>query len=66
MDYFHTDWEAMTTNDWVGTILTVIIFLLMVGLYVYVLRPKKRDHFESKKYIPLDDDQMNRGNNNGG
>jgi len=65
-EYFHTDWAAMTTTDWVGTILTVVIFLLMVGLYVYVLRPKNRDRFESKKYIPMDDDEMNRGNNNGG
>jgi len=64
-EYFHTDWAAMTTTDWVGTILTVVIFLLMVGLYVYVLRPKNRDRFESKKYIPMDDDEMNRGNNNG-
>lgn len=39
-DYFSTDIQAMTTNDWVGTILTVVIFLLMLGLYVYVLRPK--------------------------
>ena len=65
-EYFYTDWAAMTTTDWVGTILTVVIFLLMVGLYVYVLRPKNRDKFESNKYIPVDDDQMNRGNNNGG
>ena len=57
-EYFHTDWEAMTTNDWIGTILTVVIFLLMVGLYVYVLRPKNRDKFESKKYIPLDDEDL--------
>lgn len=55
-EYFHTDWQAMTTTDWVGTILTVLIFLLMVGLYLYVLRPKNRDKFESKKYIPLDDE----------
>ena len=65
-DYFHTDWAAMTTTDWVGTIITVVIFLLMVGLYVYVLRPKNRDKFESKKYIPLDDEQMKSGENNGG
>jgi cytochrome c oxidase cbb3-type subunit 4 len=56
IDYFHTDWEAMTTTDWVGTILTVVTFLLMVGLYLYVLRPKNRDKFESHKNIPLDDD----------
>ncbi len=55
-EYFRTDWEAMTTTDWVGTILTVVVFLLMVGLYLYVLRPKNRDKFESHKNIPLDDD----------
>lgn len=66
MGYFHTDWEAMTTTDWVGTILTVVIFLLMVGLYVYVLRPKNRDKFESRKYIPMDDEPMNSGDKNGG
>ncbi len=65
-DYFATDFQAMTANDWVGTILTVVIFLLMLGLYVYVLRPKKRDHFEKQKHIPLDDEQMNNGDNNGG
>jgi len=66
MEYFHTDWQAMTTTDWVGTVLTVVIFLLMVGLYFYVLRPKNRDKFESKKYIPLDDEQIRSGENNGG
>jgi len=65
-DYFHTDWAAMTTTDWVGTIITVVIFLLMVGLYVYVLRPKNRDKFEARKHIPLDDEQMKSGENNGG
>ena len=65
-EYFHTDWEAMTTTDWVGTILTVVIFLLMVGLYVYVLRPKNRDKLETHKHIPVDDESMNSGDNNGG
>lgn len=61
-EYFHTDWEAMTTNDWIGTIVTVVIFLLMVGLYAYVLRPKNREKFESKRFIPLEDeDQPKRG-----
>ena len=55
----------MTATDWVGTILTVVIFLLMVGLYFYVLRPKNRDKFESKKFIPVDDDKFNSGENNG-
>ncbi len=65
-DYFHTDWEAMTTSDWIGTILTVVIFLLMLGVYLYALRPKNRDSLESRKYIPLDNDELNNGENNGG
>ena len=66
-DYFSTDWGAMTATDWFGTILTVVIFLLMVGLFVYVLRPKNREKFESRKYIPLDEDEtVIKGDNNGG
>jgi len=57
----------MTATDWFGTILTVVIFLLMVGLFVYVLRPKNREKFESKKYIPLDEDEtVINGDYNGG
>ena len=65
-DYFHTDWAAMTTTDWVGTILTVVIFLLMVGLYVYVLRPKNRDKLESHRFIPMDEDRTDSGEKNDG
>ncbi len=54
----------MTVTDWVGTILTVVIFLLMVGLYVYVLRPKTRKRLEAKRFIPLDDDKTDSGDNN--
>jgi cbb3-type cytochrome oxidase subunit 3 len=57
----------MTATDWFGTILTVVIFLLMVGLFVYVLRPKNREKLESRKYIPLDEDEtVIKGDNNGG
>ncbi len=65
-DYFHTDWAAMTTNDWIGTILTVVVFLLMVGVYAYALRPKNREKLESKRFIPVDDDQIESGEKNGG
>jgi cytochrome c oxidase cbb3-type subunit 4 len=65
-EYFHTDWEAMTTNDWIGMILTVVIFLLMVGLYFHVLRPKNREKFESKRFIPLDEGKHETGEKNGG
>ena len=65
-EYFHTDWAAMTTNDWIGLILTVVIFLLMVGLYVYVLRPKNRDKLERQRFIPVDDERTDSGDKNGG
>lgn len=66
MEYFHTDWEAMTRNDWIGTIVTVVAFILMVVLYVYVLRPKNRDRLEAHKHIPVDDERTNIGEKNGG
>ena len=65
-DYFHTDWEAMTATDWVGMILTVVIFLLMVVAYVYVLRPKNRERLETYRHIPLDDERNDSGEKNGG
>nr|WP_255537870.1 cbb3-type cytochrome c oxidase subunit 3 [Motiliproteus sp. SC1-56] len=65
-EYFSTDWTAMTANDWVGTVLTVVVFCLMVVVYVYALRPKNREHLESKKYMPLDDERTDNGDKNGG
>lgn len=65
-EYFQTDWEAMTTNDWIGMILTVVVFLLMVGLYFYALRPKNRDKLEKNKYIPVDEERIDSGDKNGG
>ena len=65
-EYFHTDWEAMTTNDWIGTILTVVIFILMVVAYFQVFRPKNRDRLERHKHIPFDGEQDSSGENDGG
>jgi len=65
-EYFHTDWEAMTTSDWIGTILTVVIFILMVVAYVQVFRPKNRDRLEKNKHIPFDEEQDSSGENDGG
>ncbi len=60
-DYFHTDWGAMTITDWVGTILTVVIFLLMIWAYFYALRPKNREKLEAQRFIPLDEDRIDNG-----
>jgi len=56
MDFFNTDWAAMTFNDWIGTIVTVAIFFLMIWAYVYAFHPKNKEKFESQRHIPLDDD----------
>ena len=56
----------MTTNDWIGTILTVVIFILMIVAYFQVFRPKNRDKLESKRFIPFDVDKHDSGEKNGG
>ena len=55
-EYFQTDWAAMTLSDWIGTIVTVIIFLLMIWAYVFVLNPKNKEKLESQRHLPFDDD----------
>lgn len=55
----------MTATDWVGTVLTVVIFALMVVAYFQVFRPKNRDELEDKKHIPFEDDDEDRGENDG-
>ncbi|NBC13983.1 MAG: CcoQ/FixQ family Cbb3-type cytochrome c oxidase assembly chaperone [Gammaproteobacteria bacterium] len=56
----------MTPTDWVGLILTVVIFVLMVVAYFQVFRPKHRDKLESRKHIPFDEDLEDLGDNDGG
>jgi len=54
-NYFYTDYSAMTTNDWIGLSVTVIIFILMAIAYFKVFRPKNRDKLEKHKFIIMDD-----------
>lgn len=65
-DYFHTDWGAMTPSDWIGTILTVVVSLLMVVAYFQVFRPKNRDKLESRRFIPFQEDKEDGGERHGG
>jgi cytochrome c oxidase cbb3-type subunit IV len=65
-EYFHTDWEAMTGNDWVGLTMTVVAFVLMIIVYFYALRPKNKDKLEQNRFIPMDDDASDSGDKNGG
>ncbi len=57
-EHFHTDWAALTPSDWVGMLTTVVVFILMVVLYVYVLHPKNKTRLESQRHIPMDDDRL--------
>lgn len=57
-DYFQTDWSAMTQHDWIGLIMTIAVFIVMVGLYVYVFHPSNKERLESRRHIPLDDDDL--------
>jgi cytochrome c oxidase cbb3-type subunit 4 len=64
-DYFKTDWAAMTATDWVGLVLTVVIFILMVVAYFQVFRPKNRESLESRKHIPFEEDLEDLGDHDG-
>lgn len=55
-EYFHTDWAAMTLHDWLGLIVTVIIFFLMIWAYVFVFNPKNKEKLESQRHLPFDDE----------
>ncbi|MCF6209837.1 MAG: cbb3-type cytochrome c oxidase subunit 3 [Gammaproteobacteria bacterium] len=57
-EYFYTDWAALTSNDWVGLIMTVVVFFLMIAIYVYALHPSNREKLEAQRFIPLDEDRL--------
>jgi cytochrome c oxidase cbb3-type subunit 4 len=54
-DYFYTDWAAMTLHDWLGMGVTIVVFFVMVGLYVYIFHPSNKERLEAHRFIPLDD-----------
>lgn len=55
-EYLNTDWSSMTTQDWVGLIITVVVFFGMLITFALALRPSKRKEMEEQKYKILDDD----------
>jgi len=61
MDHLKTDWAAMTLNDWIGMSLTVVVFVLMLAMYIYYLRPSKKAFFEEMKNIPFEEDKLEKG-----
>lgn len=60
LDYLHTDWAAMSTNDWLGVFFTVAAFLAMIVVYVLVFNPRNKDAFNSQGDLALrDEDEYN-------
>ena len=59
LEYFHTDWEAMTLNDWAGLIVTVVVFFLMIWAYVYAFHPKNKEKLESQRHVIFENDDDN-------
>ncbi len=49
--YFHTDWAALTVNDWVGLIVTVLVAVVMVVAYLFVFHPKNKERLEAQRYL---------------
>ncbi len=56
MDYLHTDWAAMTSNDWLGVFFAVGTFVAMVAVYVMVFNPRNKDAFNSQSDMVLRED----------
>ncbi len=62
LEYFHTDWSAMTLHDWIGLIITVGAFLAMVWIYSYVFNPKNKERLESQRHIPFEEESTDSEN----
>lgn len=64
--YFHTDWEAMTATDWFGMIVTVVIFVTLLCLFIWVFNPKNKQRLESHRTMPLDEPELQSEKKDGG
>ena len=56
----------MTASDWIGSVLTVVIFTLRIVEYLQVFRPKNREKLESNRFIPFEEDNEVSGEKDGG
>lgn len=60
MDYLHTDWAAMSRNDWLGVAFTVLAFVAMIVVYVMVFNPKNKEALNSQGDMVLrEEDEYN-------
>ena len=63
MEYLHTDWAAMSRNDWLGVAFTILAFVAMIAVYVLVFNPKNKETLNSQADMALRDE--NEYNNSG-
>jgi len=56
MDYLHTDWAAMSCNDWLGVFFTVAAFVAMIVVYVMVFNPRNKNAFDAQSDMALRDE----------
>lgn len=57
MEYFHTDWAALTRNDWIGIVTVVLAFIGMVVVYVLVFNPKNKDALNAQGDLVLREEE---------
>jgi len=46
IDFFHTDWAGMTSTDWTGLIMVLVLAGLMAAAYAIIYKPSNRDKYE--------------------
>ena len=56
LGYLGMDVAAMSVNDWVGVLFSLVAFIGMVAVYFMVFRPANKDMFESQRSMALDDE----------
>lgn len=47
---FATNIQTMTANDWYGTLITVLTFVLMCVAYFWVFRPANKAKLETHRH----------------
>jgi len=57
-DLFSTDWSAMTTTDWTGLTILLVVAGLMFAAYFTILKPANRDKFEQHRDFVNHEDDM--------
>ena len=56
MEYLHTDWAAMSRNDWIGMVFAILAFVAMIAVYVLVFNPKNKEALNSQGDMVLRDE----------